>query len=100
MARTPSRSAFEARPGPSEGAVVLDIGEGAGALVVYAPAALEDAEVEIRARGGRWTGRHVAVRRRAVAGGERFAAVFPALRAGPYELRPHRSGGDAVLVAS
>ncbi len=40
---------------------------------------------------------HVAVRRRLSPGGDAYAAIFPALRAGEYGLRP--VGGD-VLTAT
>jgi hypothetical protein len=76
------------RSGPSTGAsVLLDIGEGAGALVVYTPAALLGREIEIRPHGGAWAGVHTAVRARHI--GERVlhAGVFGSLPVGHYDLR-------------
>jgi hypothetical protein len=66
---------------------VLDIGRHAGALVLYAPEALNGAEVEIRRRGMPWRGEHTAVRERHVLGTTRFAGVFGSLPGGTYELR-------------
>jgi hypothetical protein len=100
-----------------QGAVVLDIGADVGALVVSAPSRLAGAELEICPAGQRcgkpdegrgwWSGNwrstghghghssepawpHVSVLRRATPAGDRYAAVFPGLRAGSYEvwLRP------------
>ncbi|MGF1645533.1 MAG: phospholipase [Kineosporiaceae bacterium] len=71
-----------------QGAVLLDVGEDRGALVVLAPADLERAEIEISGAGRPRTGTHVAVLpRHAGAGGQvRHAAVFPSLAAGGYVL--------------
>jgi hypothetical protein len=76
------------RSGPSTGAsVLLDIGEGAGALVVYTSETLLGREIEIRPHGGRWAGVHTAVRARHM--GERVlhAGVFGTLPVGLYDLR-------------
>jgi hypothetical protein len=56
--------------------VVLDIGEGTGALAVRTPAFLDGAELEIRPVGQPWTGTHTGVRRRDLRDGSCFAAVF------------------------
>jgi len=98
-----------------QGPVVLDIGADVGALVVSAPRRLDGAELEICPAGQRraqpdegrgwWSGNwrsaghghlhghstepawpHVSVLRRATPAGDRYAAVFPGLRAGTYEL--------------
>lgn len=93
--------------GPSVSPVVLDIGGDVGAAIVVTPERLTGAEVEIRRLREPWEGRHVAVRARPGPGATVFAAVFPALDAGAYELRvrgggsgpPHQivvSGGDIV----
>ena len=64
---------------------VLDIGQDAGALVVYTSAELCDEEVEISyddlapARKV-----HTGVVRRSIGGRPVFAAVFPSLKAGSY----------------
>jgi hypothetical protein len=76
------------RSGPSTGASVLvDIGEGAGALVVYTSETLLGREIEIRPHGGSWAGVHTAVRARHM--GERVlhAGVFGTLPVGHYDLR-------------
>jgi hypothetical protein len=80
--------------GPSEeGSVVLDIGGDVGAAIVHAPAALAGSEIEIRRGGASWDGTHVAVRARHILNGEMYAALFPALRHGSYEVRLR---GDAT----
>ncbi len=91
----------ERLPGPSgDGTVVLDVGASRGALVVYTPPSLEGIEVEIRARGEAWTGRHMAVRRRDTGGGACFAVVFDRLAPATYELRPRHTGGEPVVHAT
>jgi hypothetical protein len=82
----------EVLPGPTfEGAVLVDVGPGFGALVVHTPAALAATEIEIRRCGRPWDGAHTAVRARP---GERWAAVFGSLAAGPYELRRRPPGPE------
>ena|SRR5580700_5786939 len=74
--------------GPSEeGSVILDIGGDVGAAIVHAPASLAGSEIEIRRCGTPWDGTHVAVRARHTNGGEMYAALFPALARGSYEVR-------------
>jgi hypothetical protein len=74
--------------GPSgQGTVVLDIGGGCGALVIWVPPSLDGAELELRPVGAAWQGQHTAVRPRDLGVGRRFAAVFGALGAGCYQLR-------------
>lgn len=73
--------------------MVLDIGAETGALVVHTTEDLCDAEIEIRSAGTPWAGTHTVVRPRDHGGAVRFAAVFPALLAGTYEIRVrHRAG--------
>jgi hypothetical protein len=84
--------------GPSgPGSVVLDIGPGTGALVLYAPPDLDRAEIEISPAGDPHAPRtHSAVRRRltsARAGPDpsaaehvSYAAVYPALAVGSYTI--------------
>jgi hypothetical protein len=65
--------------------VVLEVGAGVGALVLYAPAALDGWEIEIsRDRETRRT--HSRVRPRHVPGGTRYAAVYPGLPEGRYTI--------------
>jgi hypothetical protein len=72
--------------------VVLDIGDGFGALVIHTPPALDGHEIEIRPLGTDWLGAHTAVRQRLIPSGTQFAAVFGSLPEGHYDLRVR---GDA-----
>jgi hypothetical protein len=88
----------EAAPGPSTGAVVLDIGGDVGAAVVMTPASMDTLEIEIRAVGTEWDSTHVAVRERVRPGGPSlYAAVYPSLKQGAYELRVRFGPPDAVV---
>jgi hypothetical protein len=88
----------ETLPEPSPaGSVILEIGGDIGAAVVITTAKMVGAEIEIRREGGQWTGSHVAVLERRVEGGPIFAAVFPSLPAGAYQLRI-RTKHEAGLV--
>jgi hypothetical protein len=78
----------ETPPGPSDaGAVVLDIGPGAGAAVILTPADMEGLEIEYRASGDAWEEKHMAVRERRGPGTVRHAAIFGPLPPGLYEFR-------------
>jgi hypothetical protein len=74
--------------GPSGPAsVVLDIGGDVGALVVELPAELCGQELDLLPVGGvGGTSVHTAVRERHVLGEVRYAAVYPAVRAGTYRV--------------
>ena len=77
----------EHRYGPtSAGTVLLDLGADTGALVLYTPAYLLGAEIEISpdTPGGART--HAAVRARPVPGGTRYAVVYEGLAAGRYTI--------------
>jgi hypothetical protein len=81
------RPRAERNAGPSgSGTVVLELGPGAGALILHVPADMNGAEIHIgltdRA-GGRI---HSAVRPRHVASGTRYAAVYPDLAPGDYTI--------------
>jgi hypothetical protein len=66
--------------------LLLDIGGDTGALVIAAAADRDQAEVEISPAGG-GPRTHNVVRRRAVPGGGAvYAAVFPALAEGDYDV--------------
>lgn len=69
------------------GSVVLDIGGDVGAAAIYVPASLAGDEIEIRAVGDPWRGTHVAVRERVLPDRTVWAALFPALGQGSYEIR-------------
>ena len=78
----------EVLPDPSPvAAVVLDIGDGFGAVVIDTPPSLEGREIEIRKVGTEWRGVHTAVRARLIPTGTQFAAVFGSLAEGRYDLR-------------
>jgi len=70
--------------------VVLDIGQDVGALMIYTEAALHGREIEVSPRGST-TRVHVEVLERRISGRPVFAAVFPGLRAGDYDI-----WGDAL----
>jgi hypothetical protein len=69
------------------GTVVLDIGGEVGAAAIFVPAELAGDEIEIRRLDEPWCGTHVAVRERTLPDGAVWAALFPALTAGRYEIR-------------
>jgi hypothetical protein len=69
------------------GSVVLDIGGDRGAAIVRTPQSLDGLEIEIRRRATAWDGTHVAVRPRRTPGGLVYAALFPELPKGDYEVR-------------
>jgi hypothetical protein len=65
--------------------VVLDIGAGTGALVLYTPPDEHGREIEI-SRVGEDRRVHAAVRERQVDGGSVFCVVYPGLAAGDYAV--------------
>jgi hypothetical protein len=69
------------------GTVVLDLGADVGALILYTPADLDGAEIEISRDddpGVRRT--HSQVRQRPMAAATAYAAVYPSLTAGQYTI--------------
>ena len=79
--------------------VVLDIGHGVGALIIYTEAALRGREIEVSPQGSA-TRVHVEVLERRIHDRPVFAAVFPGLRAGDYHIwgdAPH-PGGTVTVV--
>jgi hypothetical protein len=91
----------EIRAPSGPGTVVLELGAGVGALVLYTPAELDGREIEIspeEAVTGRRT--HSMVRPRQMATGTRYAAVYPDLAAGPYTVwADEQSAAGSVVVA-
>jgi hypothetical protein len=104
-------------PFAGQGAVLLDIGDDVGALVVTMPGAMVDSEVEIRpvgvahshSHGGHEHEHdhshhhdghlaHVAVVERPVAGGTVPSLVFGELTAGRYDLFVKGHPDDVVLT--
>ena len=71
--------------GPSgPGTVVMELGAGIGALVLYTPPGLDGTEIEISRDGAPRT--HSRVRPRHLPGQTRYAAVYPGLAAGQYTI--------------
>jgi hypothetical protein len=80
--------------------VVLDIGQDIGALIVYTNAQLRGREIEVSPVGSAATRVHVEVLERWVNGRQIFAAVFPTLRAGGYDIwqhSPNPSGAASII---
>jgi hypothetical protein len=73
------------RHGDTE-AVVLDIGEGVGALIVYASAELRGTEIEVSPKDVDSPRTHTEIRERRVDGRIVYAGVFPKLLAGHYRI--------------
>ena len=94
----------EPAAGPSgPGTVILELGAGVGALVLYTPAGLDGEEIEISGDdepgdpGSRRT--HSRVRPRHMPGETRYAAVYPTLPAGRYTVwRDEHSPAATVTV--
>jgi hypothetical protein len=95
-------AASEPAAGPSySGTVVLELGPGAGALVLRTPAALDGHEIEISRAGTAAPRTHAAVRPRHVAGGTQHAAVYPDLVPGSYIVwADHDTPAVTVTVAA
>jgi hypothetical protein len=75
--------------------VVLDIGGDVGALVLRTPAELAGREIHARPAGRSGVTDHTVhteVRERHLAGSTVYAAVFPALPAGPWQVLPLEDG--------
>jgi hypothetical protein len=72
--------------GPSRsGSVVLNLGVGVGALVLYTPPDLDGCEIEISPTGVPHAHRtHSQVRERRTAGAVQYAAVYPGVAQGDY----------------
>jgi hypothetical protein len=82
-----------------EQGVMVDVGPGVGALVIYAGEALRGQEIEISHGSSDAKRVHTDVLRRKTAGGYIFAAVFGSLAEGEYQLWNHsRSGPVAVRI--
>ena len=71
---------------PHKEAVVLELGDELGALVVYTDALLLHTEIEISAHGDDHQRSHKDVLERVVAGRSLYAAVFDKVPAGTYTL--------------
>jgi hypothetical protein len=67
-------------------AVVLDIGDDVGALVLYTRPELHGREIEVSPIGSDSQRTHTAVLERSAASQTMFAAVYPELKAGTYRI--------------
>lgn len=83
-----------------QGAVLVDVGDDAGALVLYTDAAMEGVEIDISPVGDDTARTHVAVHTRPVPGhAPLFAAVYPSLTHGRYRLwHPGRDAAGTVDI--
>ena len=73
--------------GPSySGSVMLDVGAGYGALVIYTGPEELGREIEISPADGSGPRTHAAVRARHVDSRTLYGVVFPSLAAGPYTI--------------
>jgi hypothetical protein len=87
------------RPTSPSRAVIVDVGEHTGALVLTAPVQREGMEVEIHPASDPSRRTHVWVLPRAGRDGTVYAAVFPSLPAGDYTvLEPDGSVATTVAV--
>lgn len=79
------------------GSVILELGEGTGALILDTPPELAGHEIDISAGAGRRT--HSLVRERHTANGTSYAAVYPALPAADYTVyRPDGTPAGQVTI--
>ena len=80
--------------------VVLDIGQDIGALVIYTDAGLRGREIEVSPRGSDAKRVHVEVLERRINDQPVFAAVFPGLSAGDYEIweKAQHPSGTVTIV--
>jgi hypothetical protein len=87
--------------GPSgSGTVVLELGPGAGALVLHVPAGMNGAEIDISPVGTPSHRTHSAVRPRHVPGATRYAAVYPGLSPGAYTIWRHDGSAAATVTVA
>jgi hypothetical protein len=88
--------------GSFEQGVMVDVGAGAGALVIYTSDELHGEEIEISPRGDDLNRTHTDVLRRKVAGGYVSAAVFGSLAEGEYRLwhRTLREPAEVRIISS
>jgi hypothetical protein len=81
------------------GTVMLDIGADTGALILWTPADLLGAEIEISPHTLDTTRTHAAVRERTTPRGTRYAVVYMGLKAGQYTIwKDHDTPAATVTV--
>jgi len=85
-----------------EQGVMVDVGPGTGALVIYTSDDLHGEEIEISRRGDDANRTHTDVLRRKIAAGHVNAAVFGSLAEGEYRLwhRTLREPAEVHITAS
>ena len=91
----------ESAAGPTgPGVVVMELGAGIGALILYTPPGLDGEEIEISRDDEPGVNRtHSRVRPRPVAGATKYAAVYPGLPAGRYTIwRDEQTPATAATV--
>lgn len=91
----------ESAAGPSgPGTVVLELGAGIGALILYTPAELDGAEIEISRDDEPHAHRtHSQVRQRQMPTATTYAAVYPSLPAGSYTIwRDEQHAAASVTI--
>jgi hypothetical protein len=77
----------ETAPPPSwQGSVILDIGNGVGALVLHTSAEWLDHEIDLAPDDPTLVNTHSAVRERLSPEGSSYAAVYPQLHEGEYTI--------------
>jgi hypothetical protein len=77
----------ETAPPPSwQGSVILDIGDGVGALVLHTSRQLLDHEIDLEPDDPSLPHTHSAVRERRSPEGSSYAAVYPQLNEGEYVI--------------
>ncbi|HEY2267901.1 MAG TPA: hypothetical protein VGI96_35150 [Streptosporangiaceae bacterium] len=91
----------ESAAGPTgPGVVVMELGAGIGALILYTPPGLDGEEIEISRDdepGAKRT--HSRVRPRPVAGATKYAAVYPGVPEGHYTIwRDEHTPATAATV--
>jgi hypothetical protein len=83
------------------GFIMLDIGDHAGALVIYAPSDLRGTEIEISPAGNDSSRQHVDILERKIDERSVCAAVFPSLSPGVYSIwRPDGLSPESVTVTA
>lgn len=82
----PHTHAHPKLPPSGNATVMLDIGEGTGALVVHAPASINGVEIELAHRGETVQFVHTEVRERRLPDGSVYAGVYPAVPEGDYTV--------------
>jgi hypothetical protein len=96
----------ESAAGPTgPGVVVMELGAGIGALILYTPRGLDGEEIEISrddepgAQAPRTARTHARVRPRPAPGATKYAAVYPGLPAGRYTIwRDEHTPATAATV--